>query len=100
VYARRRGSDRPERLVAFGRVEVDTGATGSLDLAIALSSLAVRDVQAHSMVVLPGRYGLRVARHATDPGMVLEVAVGLADLGGPHPESGADVDDPGTNTAT
>jgi beta-glucosidase len=75
VYAHRRGSHRPQRLVGFGRVEIDAGATASIDLTIAFFSLAERDVATHSMVLRSGCFDLRVARNATDPGIELEVNV-------------------------
>jgi beta-glucosidase len=69
VYASRRGSGRPERLVAFGRIELEPGLTGRMTLKVAYGSLAVRDVSTHTMVTRSGVYDLRVARHAADPGI-------------------------------
>ncbi len=84
VYAARRGSSRPERLVAFGRVEVGADGTASVELKVPLSSLAVRDVDTHSMVVRPGTYDLRVAHHASDPGIVTTVELAPGRLTGTH----------------
>jgi beta-glucosidase len=75
VYVRRRGSDRPERLRGFGRVTLGPAATGTVDLDIDLAALAERDTAAHAMVIHPGTYSLRVARHFGDPGIVLAVTV-------------------------
>ena len=75
VYAARRGSWRPERLVAFGRLELDADSTDSLTLTVTYPSLAVRDVDTHSMVVRAGDYDLRIAHHASDPGIVTSVAL-------------------------
>jgi len=73
VYGRRRGSSRPERLVGFRRVEVDPGEATTVRVVAEGADLAERDTIAHSMVVRPGQYELRVARHACDPGIVVEV---------------------------
>ena len=75
VYARRAGSDAPPRLVGFARCEVDAGETCATEISIPLDRLAERDVDAHTMVVRAGRYELRVARHATDPGIQVEVEI-------------------------
>ncbi len=71
VYARRLDSDRPARLVGFARVELEAGRTADIEVVVARPSLAERDVGSHSMVVRPGRYELRVARHAADPGITV-----------------------------
>jgi beta-glucosidase len=76
VYARRLGAGRPARLVGFARVEVDEGRSRSIDMALPTATLAERDLESHSMVVRPGTYRLRVARHAVDPGIELSVDVG------------------------
>ena len=44
-------------------------------LEIPIDRLAERDTVAHAMVVRPGRYELRVARHAVDVGIQLQVDV-------------------------
>jgi beta-glucosidase len=75
VYASRRGADRPERLVGFGRVEIEPGEVGTVELTIASDTLAERDVASHSMVVRPGSYQLRVARHAADDGVRLSITL-------------------------
>lgn len=75
VYARRHGSDHPERLRGFGRIELGSGATGTVDVTVDLATLAERDTSAHTMVVHPGTYSLRVAHHFGDPGIVLAVGV-------------------------
>ena len=76
VYARREGSDRPDRLVGFQRVELDAGETAGLRLVIPLTTLAERDVDTHSMIVRPGSYLVRVARNASDDGVATRVTVG------------------------
>ncbi len=100
MYAHVAGSDRPERLVGFERLELDAGATGIIDIPVASSSLAERDVATHSMVVLPGVYLLRVAHHASDPGVRLEVDLGEDQPAGSHPGGGPSVDASGPNAAT
>src|SRR5262249_47808035 len=65
----------PARLVAFARVEVEPNETREVELEIPHDRFAVRDLQRHPMVVRPGRYSLRAARDATDPGIALEVDV-------------------------
>jgi beta-glucosidase len=75
VYAHRAESDGPPRLVGFARCEVDAGETYVVEISIPLDRLAERDIDLHRMVVRPGRYELRVARHATDPGIQVEVEI-------------------------
>ena len=65
-----------EELQAGARVEVDEGESRSIDIAIPTTTLAERDLESHSMVVRPGTYQLRVARHAVDPGIERSVDVG------------------------
>jgi beta-glucosidase len=100
VYAHRRGSDRPERLVGFGRIQLDAGAAGTVNLTIAASSLALRDTNTHSMVVLPGVYLFRVAHHATDPGVLLEVDIGEDQADASQSGGGPSVDASGPNSST
>ncbi len=76
VYAHRPGSSRPSRLAAFARVELAPGDRTEVDVPVRVAGLAERDVATHTMVVRPGTYELRVARHAEDPGMVLEATRG------------------------
>ncbi len=76
VYAHREGSDRPDRLVGFQRIELAAGETAGLRLVIPLTTLAERDVDTHSMIVRPGSYLVRVARNASDGGVAIRVAVG------------------------
>jgi beta-glucosidase len=66
VYGGRRGS-RP-RLLGFARVDVTAGAESPVELRLPLERFAVRDPAARATVVVPGRYDVRVARSATDPG--------------------------------
>jgi beta-glucosidase len=73
VYGHREGSDRPERLVGFRRYELDPGASASIEVTISLAALAERDVAAHAMVVRAGHYRLRVASHAGDPGVTVDL---------------------------
>ena len=80
VYAHRQGSKRPDRLVGFRRIELEAGASAAVDLTVVRGTLAERDTSSHAMVVRPGRYQLRVARHAEDPGIV--VAVDIVDAPG------------------
>ena len=79
VYAHRPGSDRPPRLAGFARVELEAGRTVDVGITVRLQSLAQRDVSSHSMVVRAGRYQLRVAHHAADPGIVVDVSVDQGD---------------------
>jgi beta-glucosidase len=79
VYATRIGSTRAERLVGFGRVTLSPGERGTVRVPVATDAVAERDLTAHAMVVPPGRYRLRVARHAADPGVRVEAVLG----GGP-----------------
>jgi beta-glucosidase len=72
VYARRLGSDRPARLSGFARVDLEGGRVADVEVLVAPASLAERDVTTHAMVVRPGRYELRVAHHAADPGTTME----------------------------
>src|SRR5690606_17691301 len=66
VYARRQGDHRPRRLVGFRRIDVPPGRTVPVELTVPVDALAVRDVEAHAMVVPPGDYDVWVARHAAD----------------------------------
>jgi beta-glucosidase len=75
VYGHRPGSSRPERLVGFARVDVGAGETAALQIEVATTAFAERDVASHSMVVRPGTYRLRVAHHAADGGIELSVTV-------------------------
>ena len=81
VYARRRGSERPSRLCGFARLELGPGRSGEVDIRIDKRSLAERDPQRHAMVTRDGTYELRVARHARDPGITLELDVRAARAG-------------------
>ena len=83
VYASRKGSDGPTRLVGFARVEVREGESVPVEIEVPLRALAERDVIEHKMVVRPGTYSLRVARNAADPGMSLEVELDRANLKAP-----------------
>jgi beta-glucosidase len=75
VYARRLGTDRPARLAGFARVELGHGERAGVRIPVPAAALSERDVGSHAMVVHPGRYELRVAHHAGDPGIVVEVAL-------------------------
>ena len=70
VYVVREGSDRPERLAGFHRLEVGAGDVAHVDMEVALGTLAERDVDRHAMVIRPGTYRVRVARHASDGGII------------------------------
>ena len=65
AYGGRQGDRR--RLVGFARVAVAAGHESAVELRVPLERLAARD-PGRGWVVPPGRYELRVARHATDPG--------------------------------
>jgi beta-glucosidase len=78
VYAHRAGSERPFRLAGFVRLELDAGDTVDVEVPVRLESLAERDIGSHATVVRSGRYELRVARHAADAGIVVEVSVDRA----------------------
>ena len=59
--------ERPAwRLVGFARVEVPADGTRAVEIPISLRTLAVRREGRWWME--PGRYAIRVARHAGDPG--------------------------------
>ena len=73
VYAKRNGSDGRSRLVGFTRTDVREHQSQLVEVEVPLWALAERDVVAHEMVVKPGRYLLRVARSAADPGVQLEI---------------------------
>ncbi|MCI3948499.1 MAG: beta-glucosidase-like glycosyl hydrolase [Acidimicrobiales bacterium] len=66
AYGGRQGDRR--RLVGFARVDVAAGHESAVELRVPLERLAARDPAGRGWVVPPGRYELRVARHATDPG--------------------------------
>jgi len=76
VYGRRRGSSRPERLVGFRRIELDAEDGADLAVGVDLSILAERDTSARRMILQPGTYDLRVARHSADVGIALSVELG------------------------
>ena len=78
VYARRLDPSRPERLIGFRRVEIGAGETAEVDLDLPATALAERDTVGHAMVVRPGTYEVRVARHAGDPGVTTRVELGQA----------------------
>ncbi|CAN5532055.1 glycoside hydrolase family 3 N-terminal domain-containing protein [soil metagenome] len=69
VYGRRAESDGPPRLLGFRRVDVPAGDRVEVTVDVLLNRLAERDAEAHAMVVRPGAYELRIARHAADPGL-------------------------------
>jgi beta-glucosidase len=81
VYVAREGSDRPERLAGFRRFEVGAGDVTQVGAEVALGTLAERDVDRHAMVIRPGTYLVRVARHASDEGISIPVAVDATPLG-------------------
>src|ERR1019366_4979705 len=72
VYAQRLDSDRPERLIGFRRIDAASGETAAVELDIAVTTLAERDIERPAMVVRPGIYRIRVAHHASDPGIPAE----------------------------
>jgi hypothetical protein len=61
--------------VGFARVDVGAGETAALQIEVATTAFAERDVASHSMVVRPGTCRLRVAHHAADGGIELSVTV-------------------------
>ncbi len=68
VYAHRTGSSRPFRLGAFQRIKLGAGEAAEIEVIVARDRLAERDTDSHTMVVRPGRYEVRVGRHAGDEG--------------------------------
>jgi beta-glucosidase len=76
VYGHRLDSSRPERLVAFQRLEIGAGAVGPVHLTVPAHAFAERDTELHALVVRPGNYELRLARHATDTGISAQVRLG------------------------
>jgi beta-glucosidase len=76
IYARRVGSDRPERLIGFRRIDIGPGDCVAVELDLPLKTLAERDTERHAMVVRPGAYRIRVARHSSDPGIAAEITLG------------------------
>lgn len=75
IYARRQDQAEPDRLVAFRRVALAPGEARVVELTVAHATLAERDTATHAMVVRPGTYQMRVARHAADPGTTVSVPV-------------------------
>ncbi len=73
VYGRRLDSSRPERLIGFRRLEIGAGQAAPVHLDLPTTALAERDTDRHAMVVRPGVYEVRVARHAADPGVATRV---------------------------
>ena len=73
VYGRRLDASRPERLIGFRRVEIGPGQRAEVELELPAAALAERDTERHAMVVRPGTYAVRVARHALDPGITTDV---------------------------
>ena len=57
-----------EAHLGFCRCIVEAGSKTAFHFSTPIATLAERDVATHSMVVVPGDYGVRVARHASDPG--------------------------------
>jgi beta-glucosidase len=76
LYGGRLDSERPARLVAFQRVEIGAGAVRSIHLDIPAHAFAERDIELHSLVVRPGTYQMRLARHSTDAGISAQVRLG------------------------
>jgi beta-glucosidase len=76
LYGHRLDSGRPARLVGFQRLEIGAGAVGSVHLDIPAQAFAERDTELHALVVRPGTYEMRLARHATDAGISDQVALG------------------------
>ena len=76
VYGRRLDSGRPERLVGFRRLEIGAGRSARCDLDIPAEAFAEWDAERRSMVVRPATYQLRVAHHATDPGITSQLGLG------------------------
>jgi beta-glucosidase len=75
VYVQRAGSSRPARLMAFKRIELGAGEAATAELEVPRSTLAERDTTSHSMVVRPGSYQVRVARHASDEGTTVALTL-------------------------
>ena len=76
VYARLPDPDAPRRLVGFRRVEVPTGSSATVEIAIADARFLQRDAAVHAWRPPTGEVELTVARHATDPGTTVVRACG------------------------
>jgi beta-glucosidase len=68
VYAELPDPEAPPRLVAFQRVEVAAGGSGTVDLSVPLERLATRDAERHAWTPPSGSHRIVVARFAGDPG--------------------------------
>jgi beta-glucosidase len=75
VYAQRLDADRPERLIGFRRLDLRAREAAAVDLDLPVTMLAERDIERHAMVIRPGVYRIRVARHASDPGITAEITL-------------------------
>lgn len=74
--------ERPRRtLVAFQRLTLQPGERQRLSLSIAMRRLACFDPACDAFVLEKGRHRLVVARHADDPGLVVELQLEAALLG-------------------
>ena len=62
--------------MGFQRLELEAGRDAAVEIKVALDALAERDVDTHTMVVRPGTYVVRVARHSSDDGIRIRVTVG------------------------
>jgi beta-glucosidase len=67
VYAEPSDPQAPSRLVGFGRVEVESGATATVAIGIGADALARRDPVARAWRPATGPLVLRVGRSAADP---------------------------------
>ena len=59
--------DAPPRLVGFGRVEIEAGASASLAIDVPLQRMTTRDTEHHTWIAPRGTHRISIARHATDP---------------------------------
>lgn len=67
VYAELADADSPPRLVGFGRVEIEAGASATLAIDVPLQRMATRDTEHHTWIAPRGTHRISIARHATDP---------------------------------
>ena len=75
VYSRRIGATGPARLVGFVRCDIAPADVTVAYLVIDPATLVERDTVQHTMRLVPGQYEIRVARHATDPGIVSTITI-------------------------
>jgi beta-glucosidase len=60
------GVGRPRRVLGFARIELNPGQETLVEIPIARSRFAVRDVSAHQWIVRSGEYQLEIGRYVGD----------------------------------